>query len=150
LLSDSLGNLLRDARKHRGLSREQLALQAGVSPRLVAELERGQRPNVSLETALRLLTIAGVSVSARAPSGAISEIVDVSAPHLERAARAAQRRKTWTGRHVHLHDSGDDPLPVRSKSERLVSLAQVSKQSYALAAAARVSVAASTTKRRRR
>jgi transcriptional regulator with XRE-family HTH domain len=133
MLSDRIGVLLRDARRHLGLGRAELAQRGGVSARLVAELERGQRPNVSLESALKLLKVVGVSVVARAPHGVAAQIRGESAASLERAARAAHRRQTWTGRQVYLHDEGNDPRPGRSKSKRLASVAQVSKQAYLIA-----------------
>ena len=135
VLSDRIGALLKDARRHRGLSRAELSLRGGVSVRLVGELERGQRPNVSLESALQLLKVVGISVVANAPHGAAAEIRGESAAALERAARAARRRLTWTGRHVSLRDEGDDPHPGRSASERLASVAQVSTQAYLIASA---------------
>lgn len=135
MLSESIGGLLNTARKQLNVSREELARRAGVSTRLVAELERGQRPNVSLETALKLLNAVGVSVIARAPNGAAAEIRGASAPVLERGARAARRRATWTGRQILLHDEDDAPPSGRSKSERLASVAQVSKQAYLIASA---------------
>ena len=69
MLSDSLGPLLKTARRQLSLSRKELASRAGVSPRLVAELERGQRPNVSLESALKLLSLASAPVESPVPSG---------------------------------------------------------------------------------
>lgn len=134
MLSDSLGLLLKNARKQLSWSRKELANRAGVSPRLVAELERGQRPNVSLESALMLLNIAGVSIVARTPSGAGVEIRAAHAADLERAARAAHRRKTWKSRRVSLHDRSDDVPVSRPKTMRLGSVARVSRQAYAIAA----------------
>jgi transcriptional regulator with XRE-family HTH domain len=133
MLSARIGVLLKDARRHLGLSRADLARRGGVSVRLVAELERGQRPNVSLESALKLLNVVGVSVTVKAPHGAAAEIRGESADALERAGRAARRRQTWTGRRVLLHEEGDDPQPGRSKANRLASVAQVSKQAYLIA-----------------
>ena len=135
MLSARIGVLLKDARRHLSLSRADLAQRGEVSVRLVAELERGQRPNVSLESALKLLNVVGVSIIAQAPHGAAAEIRGESAAALERAARATQRRQTWTGRQVHLHDEGNDPRPERSKAQRLASVAQVSKQAYLIAVA---------------
>lgn len=126
---------MRTARKQLGMSREELASRAAVSARLVAELERGHRPNVSLETALRLLTIVGATVAVKAPSGVAVEIRGASASNLERAARAARRRETWTGRHVHLHAADNDPIAVRSKSKRFLSVAQISAQAHVISAA---------------
>ena len=53
MLSHGLGPLLKSARQQLGLSRDALASKADVSMRLVAEFERGQRSNVSLERAAR-------------------------------------------------------------------------------------------------
>jgi len=137
MLSDSLGLLLKNARTQLSWSRRELASRAGVSPRLVAELERGQRPNVSLESALTLLNIAGVSIVARTPNGAGAEIRGANAGDLERAARAAHRRRTWKSHRVSLHDLSDGPSVSRSKTGRLASVARVSSQAYAIAATER-------------
>jgi transcriptional regulator with XRE-family HTH domain len=136
MLSARMGVLLKEARRYLGLSRADLAQRGGVSVRLVAELERGQRPNVSLESALKLLNVVGVSVVATAPHGAAAEIRGKAAEALARAARAAQRRQTWTGRRILLHDEGNDPHPGRSTAKRLASVARASKQAYSFASAA--------------
>lgn len=149
MLSDRLGPILKSARKQLSLSRAELASRAQVSPRLVAELERSQRPNVSLESALKLLGIVGVSLVVRTPNGLVAEIRGDSALELERAARAARRRETWQGRHVHMHDAGNDPRPPQSKTKRLLAVAQVSKQAYVVAGATRVHTKASKAKRSR-
>ncbi|MEO8453498.1 MAG: helix-turn-helix domain-containing protein [Gemmatimonadota bacterium] len=135
MLTSRFGLLLRSARTHRNLSRVELAERGGVSVRLVAELEQGKRPNVSLESAMKLFRAAGVTVVASAPDGGVVEIRDPAAAAAERGERAAQRRKTWTGRQVRLRVSGDEPLPERSASKRLVSVARVSRQAYSIAAA---------------
>ena len=62
MLTDQVGSLLRSARKTLGLTQAELARRARVSERLWAEVERGERPNVSLETALRMLSEVGVTV----------------------------------------------------------------------------------------
>ena len=134
MLASRFGALLRSARTHRSLSRAELAERGGVSVRLVAELEQGKRPNVSLESALKLLRAAGVSVVASAPHGEVVEIRDPSVAALERGERSAQRRKTWTGRQVHSHASGSEPRPDRSKSKRLASVGRISRQTYSIAA----------------
>ncbi len=137
MLATGFGELLRGARKHRSLTRAALAERGGVSVRLVAELEQGKRPNVSFESALKLLSAAGVSVVARAPHGEVIEIRDRStaAAAEERAERATRRRNTWTGRIVGLHTLGDEPRPARSKSKRFAAVEEVSRQAYAIAAA---------------
>ena len=135
MLSDRIGALLKDARRHAALSRAELAKRAGVSIRLVGELERGQRPNVSLESALQLLKVVGVSIVAKASHDATADVRGESAVALERAERAARRRRTWTGRHVPLRDAGRDPRAGRTAAERLASVAQVSIQAHAIASA---------------
>jgi transcriptional regulator with XRE-family HTH domain len=134
MLASRFGALLRSARTHRSLSRAELAERGGVSVRLVAELEQGKRPNVSLESALKLLRATGVSVVARAPDGGVVAIRDPSAAAMERGERSEERRKTWTGRQLPLHSSSDGPRPERSKSKRLASVGQVSRQAYSIAA----------------
>lgn len=133
MLSDRIGGLLKSAREQLNVSRGELARRGGVSTRLVAELERGQRPNVSLESALKLLHAVGVSVVFRAPNGAAIEIRSPAAPALERAARAAWRRQTWTGRQGFFRGEANDPPPPRSQSKRLSAVARVSKQAYLVA-----------------
>lgn len=137
MLSDGLGPLLKSARQQLGLSREALASKAGVSMRLVAEFERGQRSNVSLESALRLFKSVGITVVARAPHGLAAEIRGTGAARLERAARAAHRRETWTGRFVHLRDSGDAPRAPRALPRRIASVAAISDAAYVIASGGR-------------
>lgn len=137
MLSASLGLLLKNARRRLSLSRKELASRAGVSARLVAELERGQRPNVSLESALKLLNLAGVSIVARTPAGDGAEIRPAHADDLERAARAAHRRATWKGRRMSLHATSEAPAASHSKAKRFGSVARISRQAYVLAAAGR-------------
>ena len=141
MLSEPIGVLLKSARKRLKISREDLAQRGGVSTRLLAELERGERPNVSLESTLKLLHAVGVSVRLTTAYGAVVEIRDASAVAMERAARAAQRRSTWTGRRVHLHAEGDDPRPGRSSATRITAVTRVSKQAFGIASVARGQVA---------
>jgi transcriptional regulator with XRE-family HTH domain len=133
MLSARIGVLLKEARAYLNLSRADVARRGGVSVRLVAELERGQRPNVSLESALKLLNVVGVSVIATAPHGPAAEIRGESAAALEREARAAHRRRTWTGRRILLHDEGNDPRPSRSTAKRLASVTRVSTEAHSIA-----------------
>jgi transcriptional regulator with XRE-family HTH domain len=135
MLSKKLAELLQHARKQLGLSREELARRAQVSTRLVAELERGERPNVSLESALKLLSLVGVSINAKGPDGASAHIRNGDSISSERAARAALRRRTWTGAQVQLREAGVPPGGGRSHAERLSALSQLSKRAFALAAA---------------
>ena len=137
MLSHGLGPLLKSSRQQLGLSRGALASKADVSMRLVAEFERGQRSNVSLESALRLFKTVGITIVARAPHGLAAEIRGTASARLERAARAAHRRETWTGRHVHLRDSGDAPLATRSLPRRIASVAAISHAAYAIASSGR-------------
>lgn len=62
MLSDQLGARLKCSRKALRLTQRELAQRAEVSERLWAKVERGERPNVSLETALRMLNLVGVSI----------------------------------------------------------------------------------------
>lgn len=137
MLSDALGDLLQRARKQLALSRQELAARAKVSTRLVAELERGQRPNVSLESTLLLLNLVGVSIVAKAPDGATVEIRDPISHSLERATRAEVRRRTWKGKRVGLHDEGASPAAGGSPATRLSAVSQVSRQAFGLSRADR-------------
>jgi transcriptional regulator with XRE-family HTH domain len=86
----TIASTLREARSNRRVSIAELAARAGVSPRLVSEFEQGKRPNVSLETALRLLELVGVSVHLHGTAA-------MADPERTRAQRAAIRRSSWTG-----------------------------------------------------
>ncbi len=138
MLSQQLAVLLKQARNQLDMSREELAWRAGVSVRLVAELERGQRQNVSLETALKLLGEVGISITARAPSGEVAEVQGAGSEERERLARAAYRRKNWTGSVASLHQDDQDPQPPRSASQRFAAVSELSRHAYAIAAMNRV------------
>lgn len=129
-----IASRLRSARKARGLTQQELAQRAEVSTRLVAEVERGERDNVSLATVLRLLHEVGVSVRlsgspARepAPSGASDD------DEAGRLSRAAVRRATWSGRMIRLCDDHDDDPAVSPGVERLAAVTLISTQAYAFA-----------------
>jgi transcriptional regulator with XRE-family HTH domain len=111
------------------MSIAELAASAGVSPRLISEFEQGKRPNVSLETALRLLTLVGVSLHLHDAA----EPTD-SAP--ARAERAARRRNSWTGTLSALHAQAAPPSPS-SSAARLRAVANASALATALQRAAR-------------
>ena len=134
--SEAIGRAVRRARQQLGISMAALATRAGVSLRLVAEFERGERPNVSLETVLTLLELVNCSVIVGKPGGAEVPLVDADGSDGARAARAALRRATWTGRVIPLHAEGDAPRPPRTAAERLSAVAELSEQGYRLAAAA--------------
>ena len=137
MFSARIGGLLKQARQELALSRDELARRGRVSTRLIAELERGERPNVSLETTLHLLSVVGVTVVAHTPNGETAEMRSPAADAIARAARAAVRRATWKGRHVHLHDEDNEPPPPRSSSKRLASVSLVSKQAHLVATSGR-------------
>lgn len=58
-----IGPVLHDHRNRRRLSQAEAARLAGVSTRLWAETERGQRPHVSVTSLLRMLEVVGVAVN---------------------------------------------------------------------------------------
>jgi transcriptional regulator with XRE-family HTH domain len=115
---------LRDARRARALSITQLAELASVSPRLISEMERGQRPHVSLETALRLMALVGAEV--QVGRGRIE--ADESTA---RRARAEHRRRTWTGFTSTLAEQ-DNPPPPATPVARLAAVADASTLLYAI------------------
>lgn len=110
------------------MSIAELAASAGVSPRLISEFEQGKRPNVSLETALRLLTLVGVSLHLHA-----AEPRDAAKARAERAAR---RRNSWTGTRSTL-DAQINPSAAASPAARLGAVAHASALATALQRAAR-------------
>jgi transcriptional regulator with XRE-family HTH domain len=125
----ALASTLRQARRRRGVSIAALAVEASVSPRLISEFEQGKRPNVSLETALRLLSLVGVSFRLHDPAEATD-------PVQARAARAARRRDSWTGSLSSLQSQVDPSAPV-SAVERLGAVANASTLATGLQRATR-------------
>lgn len=133
MITDVLGDLLRETRKALGLTQKEIAERAEVSTRLWAEVERGERPNVSLATALRMLSEVGVVVRLNEPLGTSRELRDAGTDAAARAARAAMRRTTWTGRQVLLEQEGADDQPPTSGRDRLAAVTVVSEQAFAIA-----------------
>jgi transcriptional regulator with XRE-family HTH domain len=135
VFSKQIGAMLRDARLQVGLTQSELADRTRVSKRLVAELERGQRPNASLETVLQLLHELGVSMRLTQPSGSVTELPGRDSVALARQARARHRRETWTGAHVSLAGSGSPPSGGHSMADRLAAVSSVSRQAHLVARA---------------
>lgn len=100
---------------------------------MLAELERGERPNVSLESALVLLQSVGVTMRLTDPAGNVVDTGDELTADMQRAIRAVRRRATWTGRRVHQHEAGEPPAPPRSGVGRLAEVTRVSASAFALA-----------------
>ena len=136
MLASQVADTLRDARRAAGLTQREAALRAGVSHRLWAEVERGERPNVSMATALRLLTEVGVVVRLTDPSGATREITDVNSARTARRLRASHRRASWTGRQIRLSDEREEPVVSDASSAGLSAVSRVSEQAFAVYRAA--------------
>jgi predicted transcriptional regulator len=132
-LTRDLATALRDARRARKVSIASLAAEAGVSPRLVSEFERHKRPHVSLETALRLLSLVEVAV-VPVPIMDDAETREARA----RAARAERRRATWTGFKGTLSAQDAPPAPSDAVA-RLAAVAEASRLAIALQGAASAS-----------
>ena len=138
MLTNQLGILLRDTRKAVGLSQKDAARRAQVSNRLWAEVERGERPNVSLATALRMLSEVGISVRLGDPRGTTHELRDPGTEEAARAARAMIRRATWTGRQILLSDEGIEPQIPTGRADNIGKVARISAQASTIARARRV------------
>ena len=133
MLSKQLAKLLRSSRKAAGLTQKELARQTGVSHRLWAEVERGERPNVSLETALRMLGAVGISLQLTDPRGRQRRLGGSATNPANRAIRAAVRRSTWQGAQIDLRGEGKASPPPPARGARLGAVALVSNQAFALA-----------------
>lgn len=131
MVATQIAATLRRARQSLGLTQREAAARAEVSHRLWSEVERGERPNVSLETAVRMLGHVGVTLRLADASGATTDVRDPSFEAAARAARAAVRRATWTGRVIRLEDDHDAPMPTRA--ERIAAVSQVTRQAHAIA-----------------
>lgn len=125
--AQQIAKSLRAARLKLGATQKAMAERVGVSPRLWAEVERGERPNVSLETALRMLKAVGVTLRL--------EDVPVRVTSEEEAlqARAAHRRATWTGGRGRLGEDDEPRVDDLSEADRLGAVAMVSQFAYAFA-----------------
>lgn len=126
-----IAKALRKARIAKGYSIGTLAELGGVSPRLVSEMERGLRPHVSLDTALRLLQL----VDAKLAIGPHALIDD---EERARRARAEHRRRTWRVVKTTLDQQGDPELP-ETPADRLLAVAEVSRLAYGIQRAYRLS-----------
>ena len=65
-----LGRVIRLRRKEAGLTADEAARLAGVSRRLLIELERGRRPNVGAAAVFRILELLGLRVDVEPRGGA--------------------------------------------------------------------------------
>ena len=130
MLTAQIAEVLRSARKSLRLSQKDAASRSEVSHRLWAEVERGERPNVSLETALRMLGEVGVTIRLTNPHGNVTDDRD---PRMAAAARATFRRMNWTGRHLRLDQEGAEPAEDGGGAERLAAVAFVSQEAFAVA-----------------
>ena len=133
MLSGQLAKLLRSSRKAAGLTQKEAARRTGVSHRLWAEVERGERPNVSLETALRMLGAVGISLQLTDPHGRQRRLGASATNPAGRAARAAVRRSTWQGTQIDLRDEGRPSPLTPPRAARLGAVGVVSNQAFALA-----------------
>ena len=70
---DDLALVLRAVRKSSRVRQDDLAATAGVSKQFAADVERG-KPTVQLGLVLKLLSEAGVSLSAEIPGSAAAEL----------------------------------------------------------------------------
>ena len=129
MLPATLGTAIRTARKAQRISRADLAQSAGVSLRLVSELERGERPNVSLASALQILHLLGIGLRVT------DEAEKKDAAALSRAARRAAREATWFGSIGSLNDTILIEAP-QTLAGRIAAVTRVSELAYAIRRAA--------------
>ena len=133
MLSNQIADRLRRARKALGLTQIELARRAEVSTRLVAEVERGERKNVSLATMLRILAEVGVSVRLSGPVGGELPLRESARRTSGRATRAAVRRATWGGQQIRLAQEGVEDPGAAPGRDRLAAVTLVSAQAFAVA-----------------
>ncbi|MCX5756094.1 MAG: helix-turn-helix domain-containing protein [Gemmatimonadetes bacterium] len=144
MLSSQIADRLRHARKTLGLTQAELAGRAAVSTRLVAEVERGERDNVSMATMLRLLGEAGLSVSLSDSAYSGASRRGSGERKSTRAMRVAERRATWGGRQLRLAQEGLEDPAAPCGVERLAAVALVSTQAFAVAGSRMVRARAAT------
>lgn len=135
--STGIGALVHATRKRLGVGRSELAARVGVSTRLLAEFERGERPNVSLETALQVLEALGITMRLGSSSGETVVLPVDPDSSASREARAAERRATWTARVVRLEESDDEPTVAETPQQRLSDVSALSRNVHVVATATR-------------
>ena len=133
-MTGQIARVIKTARLQLGISQKEAAARAGVSHRLWAEVERDERPNVSLQTVLRMLAEIGATVHVVNALGETREVEDPSSLATARAARAELRRSTWGGQQRRLEHEGRDELVPSSPTDRLKSVMLVSQQAFTIAA----------------
>ena len=70
---ESLGQMLRHARREQGLTQVQAAALCAVSPRLWNETERGKRQQLGLDTVLRMLQTMGLDLMVATRHSSVQE-----------------------------------------------------------------------------
>ena len=131
-----IAETLRLARLRRGTTQRDIAAQVGVSTRLWAEFERGERPNVSLQTVLRMAGALGLHFTLGEERPAAEIAISTA------RERAERRRAEWTGGHAPLSADIEPPVQQLTSAERLVAVAEVSQLAYAFARGAARAVGA--------
>lgn len=91
--SKQVGVLLALARTQLKISQAELARRAGVSTQIVADIERGTRPDLGLDVVLAVFEAAGVSFVLREPHDASSPLSVAPAENTARQTRAAAGRQ---------------------------------------------------------
>lgn len=135
--SQQLAALLKRSRKALGLTQAAAAERSGVSVRLWAEVERDERPNVSLATALRMLAEVGIIMRLSTSDGAVVNVQTANSAAAAFAARAEFRRRTWTGRKIRLADDDDVTSTHHDPAQQLSAVTRVSEQAFAIATGGR-------------
>ncbi len=130
--TSTLGATLRSARIALGLTQRDLAIRAGVSERLLREVELGVRPNVSLESAVLLFAHVGVSMRLAVPSGVSVTIRTKDIDAIAQRARAENRRRTWSGRQLTGLDSQNDAPAGIPRTGGIAAVATVSDSAHSI------------------
>lgn len=78
-INEKLGKAIINLRSERNISQEHLAVEAGVSPRYMSDIENGKR-NISIDILERLAKYFGITISALFVE---AESVDVTPPTLD-------------------------------------------------------------------
>ena len=134
--SIQVADVLRAARRQLGLSQAEVARRSGVSVRLAREVERGERPHVSLETALRLMEALGITMRLDRPGGVTAVVRTEASDAVARAARAAHRRAAWTGGVAPIATAPEAPLTGAGAAHRVRGVTAVSAEAHRVAKAA--------------
>jgi len=119
VVAEQAGSIVRDKRLQKGWTQEELAHSAGVSRRLVSDLERGKAPNVQANSLDRLFE--ALAVRPRVVDGVAVDPARIQA-RLEQQIRLDQQRERHLRLAIDLADDEQAAAAMIAKARERVAL----------------------------